>query len=255
MSAGEQCFRSSDCTLDGSSRTTTCGCGLNTNGQAFCTAAPGDDEFLDFKSAFLDLLKINGPCHTSISISARCAKLNSTPELSSFTTAYYLYLYRYLVIGAPSCVINAIAPFAADYDPSAGGSSSSSSDSKSHITIVTISVVIPVILICIVVFIIFFKRLRPRRQEQQGAGPAMRRIEIYHSRVVHQEEGVQVQEFYIVDDLVARTNRKGIPVAGGIGLEDRVPDETYSEIEEARVAQGEDPVKSHDPEEFFSRVR
>jgi hypothetical protein len=243
MNAGTPCFRSSDCSLDGTSRTTTCGCGLNTAGNAFCTAAPGDDEFLEFKSAFLDLLKINGGCHTSISISTRCPLLNSTPEISSFTTAYYLYLYRYLVVDAPSCVINAIAPFAADYAISTQDRSSSSEDSKSYITVVTISVVIPVILVCVVLFFVLYKKLRPRPRQQQGTATATRRIEIIHSRVVHRDEGAQVQEFYLVDDLVARTDRKGIPIADGINLEDRVPDETYSEVEEARVAKSEDLEK------------
>lgn len=255
LSAGTQCFSSSDCRLSHSSFTSTCGCGLNEQGRAYCTTAPGDDEFKEFQAAFQKLLKINTNCHTSISISERCAELERTPELASFTEAYYIYLYRYLVIGAPSCVISTIAPFASNYDVKDEGSSSSDTDSKSYITVVTLSVVIPVMIIAGVVFYIVIRKLKPREVHPQTAAlAASRRIEIYHSRIIQQEEGIQAQEHYCIDDLQAsRKNKKGIPMATGLDPESRQPEDTFSDVDDGKV-ESDDPVKGVNSEVLFERL-
>lgn len=249
-SPGTQCFSSSDCPLKGTSRTASCGCGLNLDGDAYCTAAPGDDEFVDFKRTFLKLLEINENCHTSISISGRCHDLEKTPELADFIKAYYLYVYRYLVIEAPNCVIRAITPFAAGYSPADDDSSSSSSSdsvSVSFVTVVTLSVVIPAMLILGIIFIIVIRKLKTVQVAPHSDERVVHRVVMHHSRLLQHEEGTH-EVLYRIEDLISckYRHKKGIPIANAVDLESREDEDNYTDEDVAYFEEEESIEVSKD---------
>jgi hypothetical protein len=63
---------------------------------------PGDEEFVAFRDAFLQVAEINEDCHSTISYSRRCPTLVGRPEVENLVVAYYSFTFRHRLVGAPS---------------------------------------------------------------------------------------------------------------------------------------------------------
>lgn len=242
--ANEPCESSSDCKLkfkNSDDTSGTCSCGLNSDGNAFCRAVQGDDEFKDFKSALLDLIKINRNCHTSINFSERCPELSDSPEISDFNRAYYTYLYRHLIVGQPDCATNTITPFAAGLDLSV---EEEEEESTSTLIIVVIVIVFAVIVIIGLICFLCIKRIiyarSPIDPEQLNTGDENRNFKIVVSRMLFNHPEIKDFSKFKFEDL--KNDEKndvflvnGTPVAEKVRYENFESIEDTMQIEEADV--------------------
>mmetsp|Transcript_10574 Transcript_10574/g.20369 ORF Transcript_10574/g.20369 Transcript_10574/m.20369 type:complete len:463 (+) Transcript_10574:608-1996(+) len=234
QSADEECVSRSDCPLEGSDDFGYCYCGLNTSGKAYCSAVEGDDEFKSFKEALLEVLKLNSNCHATISLSERCPELTRNTKVQDFLNAYYLYIYRPLVINAPKCVIHDLLPFGVTL----GTSESDSEDDDSSLdtsTILILAIVLPFFVVAAGICAYFIRRAQnssaPRRQPSQQAS-SHQRIEMAKSIVIQQPGIVSQSTVFDISDIKFTNGHlsKGVPVAIVTDPQTNDAEDTYTDV-------------------------
>ena len=225
--ADDPCYSYRDCKTvfpDGKTDLTNCLCGLNDKGFAYCQAVAGDDEFQPFAQGLSAIASVNNKCHFDTAFSARCPELSADSQFHSFINSYYIYIYRHMLIGAPSCAAG-IMPFINSYgDYSLISDSSGNSSDKTIIIVVVVCVFAFLVASGVVCFLCvrrcareeyYHEEITRRRMLRQD----MEELVIREGRVIHKPEGLlDPASKFTTDDLGLdqkdkRFLKQGIPIA------------------------------------------
>lgn len=256
----QPCQSSIDCQLDRSNYG-TCICGFNQHGKSYCSSAPGDPEFLDFKEALLKVTKINSKCHSSIAFSERCPDLTRTNEIGTFLNSYYLYVYRPLIIDAPDCILNDIMPFGVGYEPddtsSSSGGGSSSLDTS---TIMILAIVLPFFIIATGLCAYFIRKAHTQRtQPNQAVQTPQARVEMARSIVIQQPGEVIPSNFFDLSDIENINGHltKGMPIASKTDPSTNDAEETFTDVCDGIVMRPKGPLDDEESasSQLFIRVQ
>lgn len=229
------CESHSDCKVefvgsDQDDKNGFCACGMNKEGKAFCRSQPGDDEFLNFKTAMLNLSQINQNCHTALAFSRRCKDISNTYELDDFLITYYRYRYRYLLISQPSCVTDTITPFAEGYDTDEYTEVTETNDTLVIIVLVVVFTIIA--LIGFTCFICVKRLVRFRRAgiDDVNSDNSNGTHRVVMSRILFRDPAVRDSSVFMYDDLELDDHtaflKKGVPIS------QKVAYESYEDIQE-----------------------
>jgi hypothetical protein len=239
----QACDSNADCELEFDSDKTLfgqCACGMNEDGSAFCKAQPGDEEFLNFKIALINLTKINNNCHIAIAFSPRCEEIADTFELDEFLTAYYRYVYRHYLIAQPKCVTETITPFAVGYD-----TDEYISEAEANQTLIIVVLIVVFTIIALVGFTCFvcIKRLVNYRNGGISNFDGEHNNGLFRvviSRVLVRDSQAIEQSVFMYDDLEQDDNnnsflKKGVPISHKVTYESFQDIQDNIEYEEADV--------------------
>lgn len=237
------CKSSADCELESDSDKALfgqCACGMNEDGSAFCKAQPGDEEFLKFKTALINLTKINQNCHIAIAFSPRCEEIADTFELDEFLTTYYRYVYRHYLIAQPKCVTDALTPFAKGYD-----TDEYISEDEANQTLIIVVLIVVFTIIALVGFTCFvcIKRLVNYRNGGISNFDGEHNngwFRVVMSRVLVRDSQATEQSVFMYDDLEQDDNnnsflKKGVPISQKVTYESFQDIQDNIEYEEADV--------------------
>lgn len=228
--ADDPCYDRRECKIvypDKTTGLTNCRCGLNSKGLAFCQAVAGDDEFQPFATGLLAILEVNDKCHYETGFTSRCPELSANSQFQSFLNAYYIFVYRHMVIGAPECAVT-IMPFITAYSGYEGAIDGEESSMDKTIIIAVIVCVFTFLLVSGVVCFICIRRCardeyyREEAIRRQLMRQDMDELPIREGRVLHQPEGLVSPSFkFSLDDLNLdqkdrRFLKQGIPIATAV---------------------------------------
>lgn len=247
--ADDPCYNYRDCKTvfpDKTTGMTNCLCGLNTKGLAFCQAVPGDAEFQPFATGLLAILDVNNKCHYDTGFSARCPELSADSQFRSFLNAYYIFVYRHMVVGSPDCA-SSIMPFITTYSGYTGTIDTGGSSTDKTIII---AVIVCVFTFLMVSGVVCFFCIRRCARDEYYREEVIRRhllrhdmdeLHIKEGRVLFSPEGLADPLCkFTIDDLDLdlkdkRFLRVGVPVA--IPVNQRTFEEDLVEIGPIEYAQ------------------
>ena len=225
--ADDPCYNDRECKTvfpDATTGLISCRCGLNTKGLAFCQAVPGDDEFQPFAASMRAILNVNNKCHYDTGFTSRCPELSADSQFQSFLNAYYIFVYRHMVVGAPDCAVS-IMPFIAAYS---GYTGVLDVEGSSMDKTIIIAVIVCVFTFLIVSGVVCFFCIRRCARDEYYREEAVRRqlrhqdmdeLPIREGRTLHQPEGLlNPSSKFSIDDLDLdqkdkRFLKQGIPIA------------------------------------------
>jgi hypothetical protein len=216
---------------------------MTTEGVAFCSAQPGDEEFTIYQNYLKQVLDTSVDCHYNISFSRRCTKQAANPTFSSYLNSYYIYRYRPQIISIPNCVLT-IMPFALDYSYSGASLGSSSGTNTTIVIAVSVCVVVGLILAGVVCFLcvrrIAMREARELRVHNGLVTGEYESVDIKEGTVTIRVAGDQWLSQFTPEDLKLTVRdliylQKGIPVARSLARETNEPnDELEAELPLAR---------------------